>query len=79
MTAATFEVGSNVVIVVTLVINFLTLRYVKQVRKEVKPNGGTSIKDAVHRTEVTAIAVADSLGVPHPTPPKGIPITQKEN
>lgn len=76
--ATTIEVGSNVVVIVQLLIAFLTLMYSKRTSKEVKPNGGTSLKDAVNRTEATVAAVAQSQGIEHPTPPQGTPTTTTE-
>lgn len=78
MAGATFEVGANVVIIVNLLIGLFTLIYSKRTNKEVKPNGGQSLKDAVIRTEHTVAAVAKVQGIEHITPPEGIPTTHKE-
>lgn len=76
--AATFDVGSNVVLVVTLVVNAFTLVYAKRSSKELSPNGGSSVKDSQVRTEQTVSALASAAGVEHvppPTPPDGTPVT----
>lgn len=80
-----FEIGDNLYkalvgagVTLAPLLAALTVRLQRQMAKELVTNGGLSVKDSVHRTEATVAAIAESQGVPHPTPIEGIPITTKE-
>jgi hypothetical protein len=67
-------IGAGVTL--TPLIGVITLTLQRRITKELVENGGASVKDAVHRTESTVAALADSAGVPHPTPPQGTPVVE---
>lgn len=78
MYAATVEVGPNLVAVILALIAFATTVVntilANKQRKEMKPNGGSSLRDAVDRIEqhtaVTAATVApQAVIVPVPVTP----------
>lgn len=85
MFGCVYEIGDNLTKVlvgagVTFgpLIGIVTLLLQRKVHHELTANTGHSIKDAVVRTEQTVAAIADTQGVPHPTPPQGIPVVTNE-
>ena len=41
---------------------------VAEIRAEVKPNGGSSMRDSTNRSEALATSIAEKVGVPIPDP-----------
>jgi hypothetical protein len=68
--AMTFDVGPNVVLVVSAIIDAVVLVYVGKTRREMRPNGGSSLRDAVDRIEqhakVAAAAAQADAAAPDP-------------
>lgn len=85
MVACVYDIGDNLTkVLVGLGVTFgpligvVTLLLQRKVHRELTANTGHSIKDAVVRTEATVAAIADTQGVPHPTPPQGTPVVATE-
>lgn len=68
MNAATIEIGPNVVAALALICSALTAYLQQKTRRELKPNGGTSLRDAVDRIEHHAeVAAGDAVTTNPPT------------
>jgi hypothetical protein len=81
MFSCQWDIGPNLVTVIVTLVPLLigaNSYILNKVHKEVRSNGGSSMKDVSARTDATISAIATSLDVPHETPPNGTPVTIKE-
>jgi hypothetical protein len=78
----TLEIGANLLTLLMAVVSgcgaILSAVIAMRVRKEVRPNGGLSLRDAVNRIEVHSASVASTVGAPSsqvvpPATPTSIP------
>lgn len=68
MIGVEIDIGPNLLAAVSIICSAVAALYARKATKEQRPNGGSSQRDAINRTEATMHAVAESLGVPHPPP-----------
>ena len=75
--AAVLDVGPNIRFIAIIAIQAASTWFSYQTRKEVKTNGGSTIKDKTDHTNDMVTQMAEGMGI-EVTPPSGTPVTIKQ-